>query len=104
MNPKNELALEALNEIKASNMLDQDMCYKCLVELAYTSFKDGDVQDCLELLGRVSPDYYKNKQFDHMSEDESYKDSVIYLAYKLIQMGVVDMGLNPIPTQNKGKA
>lgn len=104
MNPKNQLALEALYEIRDNRMLDQDTCYKCLVELAYTSFREGEITDCLELLGRVTPEYYQNKQLDHMKEDEFYRDSVIYLACKLIQMGMVEVGYDVPATQNKGNA
>lgn len=104
MNEKTKLAIKAFDELKNSDLLDIDSYHKCLVELSYNTFRDGDLDACIQTIGRVSPDYFLTKQVEHMLEDENYKNMVLYMAYKFIQMGVVEAGLEINPTQNSGRA
>jgi hypothetical protein len=72
-----------------------------MVELAHNFFREGDLDACIQTIGKCPPEYFKETQFIHMQEDAVYKDTVIYLAYKFIQMGMVNVGLDIAPTQSK---
>lgn len=101
MDEKSRLAVKSIDEMKASDALDNDSYCKCMVELSYNFFKDGDVDSCIQMIGKCSPEYFKSKQLQHMQEDEVYKDTVIYLAFKFVQMGLVEAGLDVPWTTNK---
>lgn len=92
MNDKAKLAMKAIDDMKANESLGQDDYCKCMIELAYSFFKEDDLDSCLQSIGKCPPEYFKEGQYKQMLEDEVYKDTVIYLAFKLVQMGIVDVG------------
>jgi hypothetical protein len=99
VNDKNKLAIKAIDEMKSSEMLDLDNYHKCMVELAYQFFKEGDIDSGIQMIGKCQPEYFGAKQLQHMKEDEVYKNIVLYLAYKFIQYDMVDVGVEYKPNQ-----
>lgn len=104
MNDKSKAAIKAIDDMKTNESLDVDSWSKCMVELAHNFIRDGELDDCIQTLGRVSPEYFRDKQVQHMAEDETYRNNVFYLTYKLIQFGIVDVGYNIEHTQRWGEA
>ncbi len=101
MTEAGKLAIKAIDDMKSSEALDIDSYCKCMVELAHNFFREGDIDGCIQTIGKCPPDYFKEAQFKHMEEDAVYKDTVIYLAYKFIQMGMVNVGEDMQPTQKQ---
>ena len=83
-------ALKTIEEIKKQGVMSDDVYHKCLVSLAFEYACADQQQECLVQLARVPASYYKDVQLKHMREDSMYRDLVVLLSYKLIQMGVVD--------------
>lgn len=104
MNDKSKLAIKAIDDMKANESLDMDLYNKLMVELAHNLFKDGDVDGCVQTINKVKPEYFKGKAFEHMAEDATFKENVLYLAYKFIQMNMVDVGFDVETNQRMGLA
>ena len=83
-------ALKTIEEIRKQGIMGDDVYHKCIVSLAYEYACADQQQECLVQLTRVPPSYYKDVQLQHMKDDSMYRDLVVLLSYKLIQMGVVD--------------
>ena len=60
------------------------------MSLAYEYCLAEEDQLALVMLTKAPPEYYQTVQPQQMEADPQYRDLVILLAYKLIQMGVVD--------------
>lgn len=90
--PRDEVdkALKVVEEIRKTGAMSDGSYYKCLVSLAYEYALAEEDQMALVLLAKAPPDYYKTVQPQQMDADKQYSDLVVLLAYKLIQMGVVD--------------
>jgi hypothetical protein len=104
MEDKSKTAIKAIDEMKANESLDIDSYHKCMVELAHNFFRDGDTDACIQTINKVDPEYFKSKVVDHMEQDTTYRDNVIYLAYKFIQTGMVDVGFDIETNQRMGIA
>ena len=104
MNEQAKLAMKAIEDMKTNESLDVDSYHKCMVELAHNLFKDGDIDGCVQTISKVKPEYFTGKALDHMAEDETYKENVLYLAYKFIQMNMVDVGFDIETNQRMGLA
>lgn len=89
---KNELddALRMVEEMHKTGALDDSVWAKCLVSLAYEYILVEEDQFALVLISKAPVEYYKTVQPQQMEEDPMYGDLVVLLAYKLVQMGVVD--------------
>lgn len=104
MNEKSKLAMKAIDDMKINESLDIDSYHKVLVELSHNFFRDGDMDACVQTISKVAPEYFKGKALDHMAEDATYRDTVLYLAYKFIQTGMVDVGFDIEANQRMGLA
>jgi hypothetical protein len=102
MNEQSKLVLKTIQEMKDNGALDEDLYCKCLVELAYAFLKKGEFDDCVQTVGKCNPKYFGDKQLEHMIEDQVYREIVIYLAYKFVQLGVVELDGTAVPTQKNG--
>lgn len=84
----------------------RDFC-KCLVSLGYEYILMGATETGLGLLLRVNtlePEYYPRFQLEDMEADELYKEVVVRLAYRLVQLGIVAGGDEVhAPTQPRGR-
>lgn len=98
------LDIDSIDQMKKSGALDTDSYHKCLVELAYRFFKDGDNDNFVLSLSKCNPNYFKSKCMKHMEEDEVYKDIVIYISYKLMQCGMIEADLAQPNVKNPGVA
>ena len=98
-------ALKMIEDIRKTGTLSDGAYYKCLVSLAYEYTMAEEDQMALVLLSKAPAEYYKTVQPQQMEVDSAYRDVVILLAYKLIQMGVVD-GAEDVhtPTMKPGVA
>jgi len=83
-------ALKVVEALKASGALGDGAYFKCLVSLAYEYILVEEDQFALVLISKAPVEYYKTVQPQQMEEDPMYGDLVVLLAYKLVQMGVVD--------------
>lgn len=84
-----EQALKTVDQIHDSGAMPDDVYYKCLVSLAYEYIQADDHQAGLVLISKCPPSYFQDVQPGQMQEDGLYRDVVVLLAYKLIQLGVV---------------
>jgi hypothetical protein len=87
---KVDAALKMIEDIRKTGTLSDGAYYKCLVSLAYEYCMAEEDQLALVLLAKAPAEYYKVVQPQQMEDDASYRDLVILLAYRIIQMGVVD--------------
>lgn len=83
-------ALETIEKIYKTGSMERPVYHKCLVSLAYEYLLADATQEGLIQLSRVPAAYFKDSQLDQMREDSMYRDLVVLLSYRLIQMGVVD--------------
>jgi len=83
-------ALRLIEEIRASGTLSDGSYFKCLVSLAYEYVLVDEDQLALVLISKAPPEYYRVTQPQQMEVDSMYRDLVVFLAYELIQMGVID--------------
>jgi len=90
-------ALKVVESIRATGAMSDGAYYKCLVSLAYEYVLADEDQMALVLLSKAPEDYYRVVQLQQMSEDSMYRDLVILLAYRLVQMGVVDGTEDSLP-------
>jgi hypothetical protein len=94
-----------IEDIRATGTLSEGAYHKCLVSLAYEYCLAEEDQMALVLLSKPPAEYYKTVQPQQMEADAQYRDLVILLAYKLIQMGVVDGSEDVhVPTMPPGVA
>lgn len=85
-----DTALATVEKIYKTESMERQVYHKCLVSLAYEYLMADAPQEGLIQLSRVPAAYFKDFQLDQMREDSMYRDLVVLLSYKLIQMGVVD--------------
>jgi hypothetical protein len=85
-----EGALQMVNQMRASAAMEIDSWAKCLVSLCYEFTLIQEDMTALRLLASIPVDYFKFSQINQMKEDSMYRDLVVLLSYKLIQMGVVE--------------
>lgn len=65
--------------------------YKAMVSLAYESYIDQKIDDCLLYLNKIDPNFLMAViPLDIMKEDPTFRNEVMFLAHKLIQNGLVD--------------
>lgn len=83
-------AVKQIEMMHDQGALGSEAYYKCLVSLAYEYVCADDLQEALKQLSRVPGSYYQDVQLRHMREDSMYRDLVVLLSYKLIQLGVVE--------------
>ena len=105
--PKDKVdsALKMIEDIRKTGSLSDGAYHKCLVSLAYEYCLVDEDQMALVLLAKAPPEYYQTVQPQQMEVDEQYRDLVVLLAYKLIQMGVVDGDQEThVPTMAPAKA
>lgn len=105
--PKNQvdLALKQIDEIHSQGVMPDDVYYKVMVCLAYEYIQADDHQMGFLLINRCPPEYFEKTQVLQMQEDPSYRDVVVLMAYKLIQLGVVTGDTEVFkPTQAGAKA
>lgn len=90
--PRDEVdkALKMIEEMYKTKAFSDNVYYKCLVSLAYEYCMAEEDQLALVLLAKAPPEYYKVVQPQQMEADAQYRDLVILLAYRMVQMGVVD--------------
>lgn len=100
MKDSSELSIKSIDKLKNSGTLDDNLYFKVCVELAVKFFKDGDLDACLQAVGRCSPEYFQGPALKQMEEDSVFADNMVYLAYKLIIMNCVDVGYD-VPTNQK---
>ena len=100
-----DAALKMVEEMHKTGALSEGVWAKCLVSLAYEYALAEEDQMALVLLVKAPPEYYKDVQPQQMDADAQYRDLVILLAYRLVQMGVVD-GAEEVhpPTMAPGRA
>lgn len=96
------LSVRALVELRAD--LGDETYHKALVELAFKSFRAGNVDECAEALYACDKDYFEKTAIIHAQNDEDFQNMVLYLGYKLVQTSMVDVDITTKPTQNQGKA
>jgi len=96
-------SLKVVENLKAQKVMADDVYYKCIVSLAYEYLLDGAQQEGLQQLMRVPISYYKEVQPKQMKEDHMYRDLVVLLSFKLIQLGVVE-GADEVAVPNMGEA
>lgn len=98
-------ALLLIESIRAAGAMGDDVYHKCLVSLAYEYTLVDEDEEALILIVKVPTSYYESVQFEQMEADSLYQDTVVRLAYKLIQMGVVE-GSDKlyVPTMPKASA
>ncbi len=101
---KNRQTQEALKKMWLSKEISDRLYHKSLVQLGYDFFNSGDTEGAIECLGSVNPTYFENEQRVDMEEDQSYANIVVVMAYKMIQLSIVDMGSDPEPTMPKATA
>jgi len=83
--------------------MPDDSYHKCLVSLAYEYFRAGEDQVGLIILNRIPASYYETVQYQQMLDDASYRDLVLLLVYRMIQMGVVQ-GADDLYVPNQAPA
>ncbi len=83
-------ALKQMDAIRATGAMSDDVYHKVLVSLAYEYLMVNAQQEGLRLLMKVPASYYKEVQLKQMYEDLMYRDLVVLLSYKLIQLGIVE--------------
>lgn len=100
-----DLAFRQVVKMHMDGSMPTDVYYKCLICLAYEYIQNDDHQIAIILIHKCPPEYFEKVQPDQVKEDKAYADVVTLLAYKLIQMGLVD-GDVPLysPTQAKALA
>ena len=98
-------ALRLIETIRNSGSLGDDSYHKCLVSLGFEYLVAGETNKGLLLILKVPSDYYRLVQLQQMEEDSMYRDLVIGLGYKLVQLGLAQ-GTEEIypPTQPPGNA
>jgi hypothetical protein len=99
---KLKIDIQAIEDMKNNHVLDEDLYCKCMVEMAYNLFREGDVDGCLHAINKCNPSYFNDKQLVHMQEDIVYKNIVIYLACKFIQIGLVETDVHPTQKKSYG--
>jgi hypothetical protein len=100
---KADAALKVVEDIYKTGSMSDGSYYKCLVSLAYEYCLADEDQMALVLISRAPAEYYRVVQPQQMEVDSQYRDLVVLLAYRLIQMGVVDE--NPhVPTMAPAEA
>ena len=87
---KVDQAFKMIEDIRKTGTLSDGAYHKCLVSLAYEYCLAEEDQPALVMLTKAPPEYYQTVPPQQMEADPQYRDLVILLAYKLIQMGVVD--------------
>lgn len=87
---KVDQALKMIEDIRKTGTLSEGAYYKCLVSLAYEYCLADEDQLALVMLAKAPPEYYKVVQPQQMEADAQYRDLVILLAYRIVQMGVVE--------------
>ena len=100
---KTSFYIDNLNKMKAEELVDDALYFKCLVEIGYSFLRDGDLNACLEMICKCEPEYFKTTQIQQMHEDPTYKEMVVYMAGKFIQYGLVEAQLDQ-PTKGIGNA
>lgn len=85
-----DAALKVVETLHSSGAMSDGSWAKCVVSLAYEYTMIEEDQMALVLLARPPVEYYQTVQPQQMEADDQYRDLVILLAYKLIQMGVVE--------------
>src|SRR4051812_16870084 len=84
-----DASLKMIEEMHKQVMSD-DVYHKCVVSLAYEYLMAGEQQEGLRQIMRVPVGYYQDVQLKQMRDDEMYRDLVVLLSYRLIQLGVVE--------------
>jgi hypothetical protein len=98
-------ALKLVETLRANSAMGDDAYYKCLVSLAYEYLLADEHQLALVLLAKPPVDYYERVQLRQMEEDGMYRDLVVLLAYRLVQMGLVTSSEDTLsPTMAPAKA
>lgn len=93
-----------VEKIRQSGGFADDLYHKLIVCVAYEYLVAGEQQQGLVQLSRVPPSYFLDVQVKQMDEDRSYRDLVVLLSYKLVQLGVVDMEEHMEPTMAPAEA
>lgn len=99
-----KMAIDAVESMRKLNSISDDDFCRIMVEMAFNAIRNGDTESCAVAISKCPVEYFRGKQKEHMEEDSVFRDSVIYLAYKLIQLGLVDVGLDITTTQKRGLA
>lgn len=89
--PKAKLAesIEALRAMLHGGSIDSNLYHKTLVGFAYEYFLLEATEDGLLLLNSIPEEYYRDVQMDQATQDPHYKETVLALADKLVDLGVL---------------
>lgn len=93
-----------VEKMRQSGGFTDDLYHKLLVCVAYEYLVAGEQQQGLVQLSRIPPSYFLDVQMGQMAEDRSYRDLVVLLSYRLIQLGVVDTEEHMQPTMAPAEA
>ena len=85
-----EAAVKQMDMMYEQGAMGAEVYYKCLVSLAYEYVCCDELQMGLIQLARVPASYFQDVQLRQMREDGMYRDLVVLLSYKLIQMGIIE--------------
>lgn len=99
MEESSRLALLEIENMKNNGSLDDATFYKYMMEMAYAFFLKNDNDSCIICVGRCPPEYFIDMYKQHMEEDQFFLDKMVYLSYKFVLMGMVDVGYDVRPNQ-----
>lgn len=81
---------EDLQQACNEGMISNSLLQMTIVSLSYEAFAENDIDNCLILLNKMDPEYLKGDAILDMKNDEIFRQTVMYLAFKLTQIGLIN--------------